>query len=241
MAAVPAPSTPKLTTSSYAILGLLALRPWTTYELARQMAVSLRNFWPRAESKLYEEPKKLVAHGLAEVRQEHVGRRPRSVYEITPAGRQALQVWLDEPGAMAVLEFESLVKVFFAEQGTKAQLMVTLERIAGEQRRRGAVDAAWAAAYAAGRTAFPERVAVLSLVGPLQASLNQTILRWAEEALETVADWPEDLRVAPPAPGVFEAVAGSGGDGRRPGVDDGGDGHEPVLAAGEDPEALPPG
>ena len=41
---MPRPSTGKLRTSSYAILGLLALRPWTTYELAKQMAVSLRNF-----------------------------------------------------------------------------------------------------------------------------------------------------------------------------------------------------
>ena len=204
---MPDPSTPRLTTSSYAILGLLAVRPWTTYELAKQMAVSLRNFWPRAESKLYEEPKKLVAHGLAEVRLEHVGRRPRSVYEITPAGREALRSWLDEPAAMAVLEFESLVKVFFAEQGTKAQLAATLQRIVDEQRRRVAVDAEWASRYAAGQTAFPERVAVLSLVGPLQAEMNQTILRWAEHALQTVAGWPEDLRVAPPAPGAFEAVA----------------------------------
>ena len=201
------PSTSRLTTSSYAILGLLALRPWTTYELAKQMAVSLRNFWPRAESKLYEEPKKLVAHGLAAVRTEHVGRRPRSVYQITPGGREALRAWLDEPGAMATLEFESLVKVFFAEQGTKAQLLATLQRIVDEQRRREAIDAEWARRYTAGEAAFPERLAVLSLVGPLQAQLNTTILRWAEVALETVAGWPDDLRTAAPAPGAFEEVA----------------------------------
>ena len=206
-------STAKLTTSSYAILGLLALRPWTTYELAKQMAVSLRNFWPRAESKLYEEPKKLVAHGLAEVRTEHVGRRPRSVYEITGAGRDALGAWLDEPGAMATLEFESLVKVFFAEQGSKAQLVATLERIIREQRRRAAVHAEWARAYAGGRAAFPERLAVLGLVGPLQVAVDDTILRWAEDALATVGGWPDDLRRAAPAPGVFERVVGSGGAG----------------------------
>jgi hypothetical protein len=52
---------------------------------------------------------------------------------------------------MAVFECESVVKVFFAEQGTKAQLVATLERIAEEQRRRAAVDAEWASAYAGGR------------------------------------------------------------------------------------------
>src|SRR5690349_18110968 len=106
-----------LTTTSYAILGLLAIRPWTTYELAKQMEVSLRNFWPRAERKLYEEPRKLVEHGLAEVTKDAVGNRPRSIYRITPEGRSALRAWLGEPGALASLEFETLIKVFFAEQG----------------------------------------------------------------------------------------------------------------------------
>ncbi len=204
---MPPPSTGKPTTSSYAILGLLALRPWTTYELAKQMAVSLRNFWPRAESKLYEEPKKLVAHGLAEVRTEAVGRRPRSVYSITPAGREALRAWLDEPGAPASLEFEALVKVFFAEQGTKAQLVENLPRIADDQRRRVAVDAEWARRYLEGRSAFPERVAVLSLVGRLQADFNDMVLRWAEWALGAIEDWPDDIRAAAPVPGALEEVA----------------------------------
>ena len=203
---MPQPSTGKLTTSSYAILGLLALRPWTTYELAKQMAVSLRNFWPRAESKLYEEPKKLVAHGLATVRAGAVGRRPRSVYSITPAGREALRTWLDAPGSTATLEFEALVKVFFAEQGTKEQLVAHLARIADDQRRRVTTDAEWARRYLEGRAAFPERLAVLSLVGRLQADFNDTILRWAEWALEAVDGWPDDLTVAPPAPGAFEDV-----------------------------------
>jgi len=35
------------------------------YELTQQMGRSLGRIWPRAASKLYEEPKKLVAAGLA--------------------------------------------------------------------------------------------------------------------------------------------------------------------------------
>ena len=67
-----------LTPTSYSILGLLALKPWTTYELAQQMERALGQFWPRAESRLYEEPKKLVAHGLARASSEMVGKRPRT-------------------------------------------------------------------------------------------------------------------------------------------------------------------
>ena len=86
--------TSPLTPTSYAILGLLAIKPWTTYELAKQMDRTLSRFWPRARSKLYEEPKKLVAHGLAEADAGANGRRPRTVYSITPAGRRALAGWL---------------------------------------------------------------------------------------------------------------------------------------------------
>ena len=53
-------------TTAYAILGLLTVRDWTTYELAKQVQRSLNWFWPRAERKLYEEPKRLVEDGLAE-------------------------------------------------------------------------------------------------------------------------------------------------------------------------------
>ena len=69
---------PAPTPTSYALLGLLAIKPWTTYELAAQMDRTMNRFWPRARSKLYEEPKKLVALGLAQASKEAVGRRPRT-------------------------------------------------------------------------------------------------------------------------------------------------------------------
>jgi DNA-binding PadR family transcriptional regulator len=187
----------QLTTTSYAVLGLLAIQPWTTYELAKQMEVSLHNFWPRAERKLYEEPKKLVHHGLAEVTQELVGRRPRSVYRITPEGRRALRHWLGEPGTMPVLEFEALVKVFYAEHGTKEQLLESLQRIGEGAEERERVDARWAAHYLSTGGRFPERAPVVTLVGALQAQLNQTLAAWARWAHDTASDWPDDLKQAP--------------------------------------------
>ena len=74
-----------LTTTSYAVLGLLALRPWTTYELAKQVQRSLDWFWPRAERKLYDEPKRLVA---ARPRDRHRGaHRPAAAHDVHDHGR----------------------------------------------------------------------------------------------------------------------------------------------------------
>ena len=85
------PSRPSLPTTSYAILGMLALRPWTAYELTQQLRRSLTYCWPKAESVLYDEPKRLVRLGLATAQRQPAGRRTRTAYAITDQGRRALE------------------------------------------------------------------------------------------------------------------------------------------------------
>jgi hypothetical protein len=53
------------TTTHYALLGLLAIRPWPAYELVGQSQRVLGFLWPWAESKVYESVKRLTALGLA--------------------------------------------------------------------------------------------------------------------------------------------------------------------------------
>ena len=122
-------TTAALTPTSYAILGLLAIKPWTTYELAKQMDRTLNRFWPRARSKLYEEPKKLVAQGLAEAAPGANGRRPRTMYSITPTGRRALAAWLATESTEPVFESEHILKVFYAESGSTDDVLATLRHL----------------------------------------------------------------------------------------------------------------
>lgn len=201
-------STPSdLTTTSYAILGLLAIRSWTTYELAQQMGRALGQFWPRAESKLYEEPKKLVAHGLARASSETVGKRPRTVYTITPKGRRALAAWIPTPGAGPVLEFEQLIKVFFAEHGSKGDLLTTIASVHEWTEGRAAVAVAVCREYLEGEGPFPERLAWLILVGRFLNEFTQTVGRWAEWATAVVEAWPDDARSAEPDWATLEEMA----------------------------------
>ena len=52
---------PRRTTTASALLGLLALRPaWPVYELTKQLRRNMRFFWPRAESRIYDEARQLV-------------------------------------------------------------------------------------------------------------------------------------------------------------------------------------
>jgi DNA-binding PadR family transcriptional regulator len=187
-----------LTSTSYAILGLLAIKPWTTYELAQQMQRALGQFWPRAESKLYEEPKKLVAHGLARATSEMVGKRPRTVYSITPKGRRALAAWVPTPGDGPVLEFEQLIKVFFAEHGTRSDLLATIAGVRATSDRRFAESVDIPQGYLDGTGPFPERLPWLLLSGQFLTEFFLAVERWADWATGIVETWPEDLSQAEP-------------------------------------------
>lgn len=186
----------ELTTTSYAILGLLALRPWTTYELAKQMERSLRNFWPRAESKLYEEPKNLVAHGLARAAGEFTGKRPRTLYSITPKGRRALRRWLDEPGAGPVLEFEAILKVFFGDQGTKEQLLANIRSIRARAEADREHGLGFLREYVETGGPFPERTHIVYLMMNFLMRNGDALLDWARWAEREVAAWPDATTVS---------------------------------------------
>ncbi|HUQ63648.1 MAG TPA: PadR family transcriptional regulator [Acidimicrobiales bacterium] len=196
-----------LTTTSYAILGLLAIKPWTTYELAGQMRRALGHFWPRAESKLYEEPKKLVAHGLARATSEKVGNRPRTVYTITPKGRRALAAWVPTPSADPLLEFEHLVKIFFAEHGTKSELLTTIRSAREWAEERFATSVEIPRGYLEGKGPFPERLPWLILAGQFLTEFTAAVHRWAEWAEGVVAEWPDDVRQAQPDWATLKAMA----------------------------------
>ena len=203
---------PRLTTTSYVILGHLALRSWSTYELAQQMKRSTHHYWPRAESKIYEEPKKLVAHGLATATREYTGRRPRTVYAITDRGRKALRRWLDEPGQPPVVEFDGVVKVLFAEQGTKDQLLATLRSIREQAERTRNEHVALAADLAQTGGPFPDRLHVNELVFKFMWEQTETVIRWATWAEDHVARWPHDIAgpAAPETGDLLRRVATSG-------------------------------
>ncbi|MDH4075002.1 MAG: PadR family transcriptional regulator [Acidimicrobiia bacterium] len=182
----------ELTGTAYAVLGLLSLRPWSAYELTQQMERSIDTFWTRASSQLYAEVKRLSAVGMAEATKETVGRRPRTTYTITPAGRGALEAWLQSPGRGLSLDFEALVKVFFAEQGSldglRANLYAALEW--AQDRQQANREASQSILDHGGP--FPDRLAVIALVFAFKVEIGDVVARWANWALDVTADWPAD-------------------------------------------------
>jgi len=184
------PGVRPLTTTSFAILGLLSVRPWPAYELTGQMKRGLRHTWPRTETRLYQEPKNLVAHGLATASTEVNGRRSRTVYSITPSGRHALARWLEAESAPPQMESEAVLRATFADAGSKDALVATLRKLRadGVALRQQLGDQA--ADYATTGGPFPERLHIIALIGRFLSDYAELLAGWATWAEDAVADWP---------------------------------------------------
>lgn len=178
-----------LTTTSFAVLSVLAMRDHPTYELTRQARISLHYLWPRAESNLYAEAKRLVIAGLASARQEWNGGRRRTIYSITEGGRAALSDWLAQPSSPQRYESEALLKVFFAENGTSADLLRSIRAMRDDALAAIEHFQQFADQYDAGQGQYPERFALSALVARLLSEQQAATARWAAWAEEIAATW----------------------------------------------------
>ncbi len=180
------------TQTSYAVLGLLAIKPWTTYELAKQSERSLRFFFPRAERAVYTEAKRLVVLGWARSKKESTGRRASTVYRITAPGRRALRQWLGEPSSPTRVESEAALKMFVADRDHPAELRSLVDGI-----RADAVEALEAlGAQASAEQPFPERMPTNVLSMRLVADVQAALLAWSEWAADAVGVLDADDQAA---------------------------------------------
>jgi DNA-binding PadR family transcriptional regulator len=191
MSRPPADTPPSLTTTSYAVLAQLAVRPWSTYELARQRVRYFRYVWPRAESAIYREVKRLAAMELAAAKREYVGKRPRTVYSITDTGRQVLREWLGTPVSPFAMDFEAMIRLFIAPLGTKEQLVTTLEQVRSDAQEMLAFGGAVTQEFLDGRAVLQDQVYLRALAVDFFISLLTTVDGWAERTLAEIRGWKD--------------------------------------------------
>jgi DNA-binding PadR family transcriptional regulator len=189
-----------MTTSSYAVLGLLALRPWSAYDLAQQAARSLRFAWPKSERHLYSEPKKLVTLGYATLREEPAGpTRTRKVYTITDPGRRALADWSHTEPTPPTVEAETMVRLQFAEPGTVDDLTRALTKLKHDTEELHRWSLSIIDGYTGDDIPFPERLHLSVLLASFELELFTMIERWADFAVDEVSRWDDTDRPGPDA------------------------------------------
>lgn len=181
----------QLTTTSYAVLAQLALRPWSTYELARQRIRYFRYVWPRAESAIYREAKRLAAMGLVEATREYVGKRPRTLYSITDAGRHELRGWLGSPVSPFTMDFEAMIRLFIAPLGTKEQILETLAQVRTDAQDMLRFAGAVKEEFLERRAALQDQAYIRALAVDFFVSLLHTVDDWAERTLAEIDKWDD--------------------------------------------------
>ncbi|KAA8884384.1 PadR family transcriptional regulator [Nocardia colli] len=112
----------------YAMLGLLADRPASGYDLLQRFKFSLANVWSATQSQIYTELGKLAEADLIAVSDE--GPRGRKEYTITEAGLTELRHWLTDTRPKRVIRNETLLRVFFLGVVSQAQAADYLDGIA---------------------------------------------------------------------------------------------------------------
>lgn len=180
---------PTLTTTSFAVLSQLALRPWTPYQLVQQRVRYFRYTRPLTESAIYREMKRLAAMGLAEGKTEHTGKRSRTVYSISDLGLARLREWLDTPVAPLALEFEAMIRVFVAPVSTDDQLRAALEQTLTNAREMLEFGSRVRREFLDGQNPLQDQAYVRALVVDFRINLFTMLAEWAERSLDAVQDW----------------------------------------------------
>ena len=176
-------------TTGNAILGLLALRPsWSAWEITQQLRRNMRFFWPRAESRIYDEARALVDRGLATSTLSHTGQRQRTTYKITAQGRRHVRRWMATPPRPTNLECEPVLRILLGRLGTQESLHAAVAQVRTDALDLLAVGRVVANEYAAGTAPFQDDVAYRSLVFDYLSSHALALLDWADRADKAVTE-----------------------------------------------------
>ena len=115
---------PDLSTACLAVLGLVAIRPASGYDLVAFADRSIAYFWPIPRSQIYRELARLEGLGLiAGTRVTQTSAPDKRVHAITEAGRGVLAAWVESPTWPTTRSKNGLLlKVFMARHARPESL-----------------------------------------------------------------------------------------------------------------------
>jgi len=95
------------------ILGLLAYRDASLYDLKKTMEQSTTMFYNTSIGSIHPALQKLEKQGFVKSHEEATGRRIKKIYTRTPAGANAFQNWISEPVAVFKTRDEGMLRLFY--------------------------------------------------------------------------------------------------------------------------------
>jgi PadR family transcriptional regulator AphA len=103
------------TAVTWAVLGLLGVKPMSGYDLKRAVDRTIRDFWAASYGEIYPELKRLEDAGWISGKDASQGERARRVYKLTAQGGRELEAWLHGYETRIEMRDESLLRLFFAD------------------------------------------------------------------------------------------------------------------------------
>lgn len=173
----------ELNATGKVILGMLAARPRSGYEIKQLVDSSARFFWAASYGQIYPELRRLEEAGLIAGADSSQGARQRTVYRLTAAGRRAARAWIASPPEVFEMRDEGLLELFFAGAIEPARTAeIARERAASSRAKAAELRSIAEAVEEAGRPDGPE-------AEPDGGSLM--VLRYGIEMSEWTAEWFE--------------------------------------------------
>ena len=172
----------ELSATAKVVLGMVAARPRSGYEIKQLIDDSARFFWAASYGQIYPELKRLEEAGLITGADASQGARRRTVYRPTANGRRAAREWIAREPETFELRDEGLLKLFFAGSIEPA-------RTAEVARERAAEAAQTAAELRSLEEEIERKMAEGPEFSPDAGSL--TVLRYGIEMNEWTAAWFE--------------------------------------------------
>jgi PadR family transcriptional regulator, regulatory protein AphA len=112
----------ELSPTAFVILGMLAWRPMSGYDIKSVVDHSTRFFWAASYGQIYPELRRLAEAGLVKAKAEAGSGRRRTTYSLTRSGRAALRDWLAKEPRTFEQRDEGLLKLFFASASPETAL-----------------------------------------------------------------------------------------------------------------------
>ena len=173
----------ELSATGKVILGMLAARPRSGYEIKQLVDGSARFFWAASYGQIYPELKRLEKEGLISGKDSAQGARQRTVYELTAKGRRAAKEWIGSEPEVFEMRDEGLLALFFSGSiDPKRAAEIARQRAAASREQADELRAIQAAIDGNGQPDGPE-------ASPDEGSL--TVLRYGIEMSEWTAEWFE--------------------------------------------------
>lgn len=177
---------------AHVILGLLQQQERTGYDLKTQCFDDcIAHLWPADQAQIYRTLDKLEVQGWITCTVEIQHDRPnRKVYQITEAGKAALNQWLGTHQPLPILREPLVVQLYFAAQLPNEAIIRLLEQeVAARREKLAECEAVDVPALDASEVSREQKMQQLVL--ELVTRREQTYLDWLKEAIEIVRNHPE--------------------------------------------------